>query len=83
MRACVSILSLLLAGCGGNASATGEIPRPKGEGVPQAAVNAESAGSEPVPQTWRTGEVRPKTKGRGSGGSTGRGKPLPTPSDDL
>lgn len=53
MRACVSILSLLLAGCGGNASATGEIPRPKGEGVPQAAVNAESAGSEPVPTSFR------------------------------
>lgn len=73
----------MIAGCDLAPRGGEEAPRPAGSAVPVAAANAESAGSEPVPQTWRTGEVRPKTKGRGAGGGTGRGKPLPTPSDDL
>ena len=76
--ACVALSGCDLAPRGGE-----EAPRPAGSAVPVAAANAESAGSEPVPQTWRTGEVRPKTTGRGAGGGPGRGKTLPTPSDDL
>lgn len=52
-RALVALASLSVVACGGSASGGGDVPTPKGEPVPHAAVGAESAGSDPVPTTYR------------------------------
>lgn len=54
----------LTAACGGGGNAAGDIPRPKGEPVPQAAANAESAGSDPVPTSFRSGGPAPTSTGK-------------------
>ncbi|MCC6646653.1 MAG: hypothetical protein IT374_13910 [Polyangiaceae bacterium] len=56
------------AGCGGGSAESPDIPPQRGPAVPSAAVGAESAGSDPVPASFRGSQLTAPTS---------RPRPLP------